>query len=154
MQQYELMYVISGDRSETNVPTMKESVNRLLTDTGASITREEDLGKRRLAYPIRGEQFGYYTVVEFDGDQTQLTLFRSRLHIADGILRHDVVIKPKRHFVERVVRDRAPAAMAESFAPHAASAATAPIAPSEPHQAVDMAALDKKLDELLEKPAA
>ncbi len=153
MTSYELIAIFSGNRSETEILETKKAIQGVIATANGSITREEDLGKRRLAYPIRGEHFGTYAIVEFDAEPAAVKDLRARLARVEGLLRQGVLKKEirSRAALERDERQRAAALARGGHAKTTVPSAT-PIAEVAPTGPVDVAALDKKLDELLEQP--
>ena len=51
MRYYEIVFLVHPDQSE-QVPTMVERYQKMITDSGGSIHRNEDWGRRKLTYPI------------------------------------------------------------------------------------------------------
>lgn len=168
MNHYELLIILPGKLSETEVPSAENMLRDLCRTGGLTISREESLGKRKLSYDIRGEQYGYYHVIEGDAEQAAIADIGKRLQLSPDILRHAIYEKPVKSQAaqeretklrERVAHARATKAAtarasAEASAPVAApvTTTTVPQQTRESIEVVDIAALDKKLEELLEKP--
>ena len=168
MNHYELLIILPGKLSETEVPGAENTLRDLCRTSGLTISRAEPLGKRKLSYDIRGEQYGYYHVIEGDAEQGAVTDLGKRLRLSPDILRHAIYEKPVKSkeaqeretkLRERVAHARASKAAtaranAEATAPAAAPVITTTIPQQmrESIEVVDIAALDKKLEELLEKP--
>lgn len=168
MRHYELLIVLPGKLSETEVPAATEAVRQLCSTGGLAITREEPLGKRKLSYDIRGEQYGYYHLVLGNAEPATIGDLAKRLTLSPDILRHAIYEKPVKSQAaqeretklrERVAHARATKAEAVARASAettatatATTAAVIPQAIPTPTETVDVAALDKKLEELLEKP--
>lgn len=176
MNHYELLVILPGKLSETEVPGAENTLRDLCRSSGLSITREESLGKRKLSYDIRGEQYGYYHVIEGDAEQATVTELGKRLTLSPDILRHAVYEKPVKSKVvqeremklrERVAHARATKAATATHtrtgtiaAPLSAPMRVSGTLPGHletdggiPTTAtVDVAALDKKLEELLTTP--
>lgn len=169
MNHYELLVVFPGKLSETELPSQEQAVRDMCTAEKISITREEALGKKRLSYDIKGEQYGYYYTIECEAEPEHVHAFSNRLRLSPIVIRHSLFVKkPKSEATlqkelrlrERVAQRRAVVAAATAAATPAqthtvstsASApapASAPVIPAAP---IDIAALDKKLDELLAMP--
>ena len=90
---YELLYIISNKYSEDELKPIIQKVGRIIKDNGGNITKTEEWGKKRLAYPIKHFNYGYYNLVEFDikGDKTGK--INRTLQMAREILRHQTVVK-------------------------------------------------------------
>ena len=102
---YELLYLISNKFSENEIKPIIEKINSLILSNQGKITKSEDLGKKRLAYPIKGFRFGYYGLVEFDLPGVNLTNIDRALRLMSEILRHQVVLKTVKT-AEQIEEDR------------------------------------------------
>jgi ribosomal protein S6 len=58
---------------------------------GGTVEREEKLGKKKLAYPIKKTRNGFYDVVVFDMPGSKLNDLDIKLSNTDGVIRHIVV---------------------------------------------------------------
>lgn len=92
---YELLYLVSNKYSEAELEPIKTKVNKLIENHGGEITYSETMGKRRLAYAIKGFRYGYYELVEFDLAGSELIKLEKDLKLDHEILRHQVVKKIK-----------------------------------------------------------
>ncbi|MDO8581251.1 MAG: 30S ribosomal protein S6 [bacterium] len=168
MNHYELLIILPGKLSETEVPGAENTLRELCRTSGFTISREEPLGKRKLSYTIRGEQYGYYHTLEGDAEPETIKDLEKRLTNSPDILRHAIYEKlvksqeaqeRETKLRERVAHARATkaattAARVSAETPATATTATvaAPQPTYTPMETVDVVALDKKLEELLEKP--
>lgn len=92
---YELLYLVSNKYSEAELEPIKTKVNKLIENHGGEISYSETMGKRRLAYAIKGFRYGYYELVEFDLAGSELIKLEKDLKLDHEILRHQVVKKIK-----------------------------------------------------------
>jgi len=145
---YELLYLISNKFSEDEVKPIMEKVNALIVANGGEISLSEELGKKRLAYPIKGFRFGYYNLVEFDMAGENLAKLDRALRLMNEILRQQIVVKVLRT-AEQVARDKK---IAEKIAAkNVAAEKTAKEKVKErDKEKVDLKDLDEKLDKILE----
>jgi small subunit ribosomal protein S6 len=90
---YELLYLISNKFSEDEIKPIMEKVNTLIVNNQGKITQSVLLGKKRLAYPIKGFHFGYYGLVEFNMPGVNLANVGRTLRMTSEILRQQIVIK-------------------------------------------------------------
>jgi small subunit ribosomal protein S6 len=94
MERYELLYILQPTFTDDEVAAAAGKVSALLQGQAATITQEVDLGKKRLAYPIKKAAYGYYRLVEFSAEPTGLKKVNELLTLAPDVLRHLVVAKP------------------------------------------------------------
>ena len=69
MRHYEVVFLVHPDQSE-QVPAMVERYSAIVTDGKGTIHRQEDWGRRQLAYPINKIHKAHYVLmnIECDGD--------------------------------------------------------------------------------------
>lgn len=89
--QYELLYIIPGSFSDEDVPGVKTKVSQIVTGNGATITREEDRGRQKLAYKIGAHTQGVYALVEFDADTAKVAAIQNQLQLAQEVLRFMII---------------------------------------------------------------
>ncbi len=66
MQHYELLLLLNAQAADTALEGVLTNVRALLAKVGATITKDDPLGKRRLAYAIKKQAQGAYHLFEFD----------------------------------------------------------------------------------------
>jgi len=90
MRHYEIVFMIHPDRSE-QVPTMLERYIEIITKDGGIIHRNEDWGRRQLAYPINDLHKAHYILFNVECHQTALDELKTTLKFNDAILRHLII---------------------------------------------------------------
>jgi len=88
---YELLYLVSNQFSEEELTPVKERVLGFITANGGTVTHNDDLGKKRLAYKIKQFRHGYYQLLEFDAPAEAAPKIDHQLRLASEILRHQLV---------------------------------------------------------------
>ena len=88
---YEMMYIVPATKSDDEAAKAKEETTTLLGQYSEEITRDDMIGKRKLAYPIKHVRYGYYVLTCFTADPEKVKdLDRELRHSAD-VLRHMIV---------------------------------------------------------------
>lgn len=163
MPHYELLYLISNKFSEEEIKPIREKVSSLIINNQGKITQSVLLGKKRLAYPIKGFRFGYYNLVEFDMPGANLTNVSRALRLMSEILRQQIVLKELKT-EEQIDQDRKIAAkitarnikeeklVKEKISARRAAPAGAVNSSGKATDGdkVDLKDLDEKLDKILE----
>lgn len=90
MKEYELTVLIHPDL-ETNLDTALDKVRALITDNGGEIIKEDNWGKKKLAYQIEGQDFAVYVYFEVNLPAVAPQKISSVLNITDGVIRYLVV---------------------------------------------------------------
>ena len=101
IQHYELCYIVPIKYLEDELQKVKETINGLVKKYSGIATSENDLGKQRLAYPIKQVHQGTYIVVEFDMDGENRNKLDAELKIMPEVLRHLIVKKRIKSDAER-----------------------------------------------------
>ena len=86
MKDYELTVLLHPDL-EMNPDPVIEKVKKIIDQTGGKITKEEDEGKKRLAYPIKGQAFALYYFFDVSLNSDAPGKITAALNITDGVLR-------------------------------------------------------------------
>ena len=92
MNHYEVLFIAHPDQSD-QVPPLVEKYKDILTANGGQIHREEDWGRRKLAYPINKMHKGHYVLLNAECEAEQVDELVESFRFNDAILRHMVVRK-------------------------------------------------------------
>lgn len=86
MNNYETIFLMKDDITEEQRNNVIENIKQYLTEN-ASITDEENIGKRKLAYEVRKYQYAYYYVIQFTGKTDIITELERKYRLNDDILK-------------------------------------------------------------------
>lgn len=86
-QHYELLYVIPGSVTDEDVPATKTKITDLVKTAGATLTQEQDLGRKKLAYRIGQHYQGVYQYAEFDADAAVMQNINNLMQLSQEVLR-------------------------------------------------------------------
>jgi small subunit ribosomal protein S6 len=162
MKKYELLYIIPTQYTDTEVEEIMVKMSTLVEGEGAKVSRNENLGKIKLAYPINKVRHGTYILAHFEAEPSIISELDRRLKLAEEVLRHQILIMPagaedREYEISSYVAPLSEEARAQKSAPKAkpAEKKLAPPTPATEEEAkeatkMSMAELDKKLDEILE----
>jgi len=90
MRHYEIVFLIHPDQSE-QVPAMVEKYQGMVTQSGGTIHRSEDWGRRQLAHIINKVHKAHYVLMNIECEQTVLDEILNAFKFNDAVLRHLVV---------------------------------------------------------------
>jgi small subunit ribosomal protein S6 len=85
---YETVYVLNPEMTDEEVEANVQNTVSLLETHGASIIRTERGGKRRLAYPIEKQRYGYYNLIHYHGANAALSELERMFRLSDRVLRY------------------------------------------------------------------
>ncbi|MBE0479449.1 MAG: 30S ribosomal protein S6 [Dehalococcoidia bacterium] len=91
MRDYELIYIISPDVAEDEVPALVDKINDFVTSRGGTVDEVDRWGKRKLAYPIDRFREGNYVLSRLKLEPRTTRELESNLQISEKILRHLLV---------------------------------------------------------------
>lgn len=144
MKNYELLYIISNQYTEDEAQKIKEKIKGVLKNFEAILGYEEDLGKKKLAYPIKQLIHGYYFLAEFElEDGRKIKEINNWLRLDKEILRAQIITKKKLTSQEKEEIKRR-----ESARPKTEKSETKTLKP-ENDKKIDIKNLDEKLEEIL-----
>src|SRR5258706_8596734 len=90
-RQYELVYILPPDTTEQQVAELHEQVAQVVTRMHGQIEKNENWGRRRLAYEIGHHKEGVYVLDVINGSGELMKELDRRLRVMDQVLRHMVV---------------------------------------------------------------
>jgi small subunit ribosomal protein S6 len=88
---YDLVLLLSNDAPEEQRERILSSVETTITGAGGSIERNDDWGKRPMAYEIRHVAEADYHLLQFHAPPSLIEELTHTLHITDGVLRVRII---------------------------------------------------------------
>jgi small subunit ribosomal protein S6 len=88
---YEVMYIVDTDTADDKIEKLNEAVGKLIEKEGGTIIRMDDIGRRRMAYPIKKKTDGYYVLFEIEGSGQEILELERRMRVNDMIVRYVTV---------------------------------------------------------------
>ncbi len=93
MRKYELTYLVSDEVPESDLNKVTGKVSGFVKELGGKTTKEDIWGRRKLAYPIKKQDFATYVTLYFDLPANKAIEFEKDLRHIDGVLRQLMIIK-------------------------------------------------------------
>ena len=147
---YELTYIITPIIGEIDLNSAVEKIRGFINNLGAEIKSEKVGEKRRLAYPIQKQSFGYFITIEFKLDGEKIEELQKELRHTSDVLRFllinkdeitEPVRKPRIKKTDKIMKEiDDDGIFAEKIAKPEKT---------EKKEKVKIEELDKKLDEIL-----
>lgn len=91
MNQYDLNLILNPNLSSEQVQIEKDYIENALKSTGAEMTNLDDLGNRRLAYPVEKDREGYYLMYTIKASGNPEKDIAANLRLRDHVRRVLVV---------------------------------------------------------------
>ena len=130
---YEVMFIVRPDMPEEEQDRLVSTLENNITGAAGTVKNIERLGKRRLAYEVRGFGDGIYVLLTLEGGGEMIHELERRLRVSEPVIKFLTVrvdeeqkrlAKVKAIRASRVKRPSAPPAQ-EPAAPAEQPAATA-----------------------------
>ena len=92
MRYYELIYIVNSNVERKKVDQVMKDIGERLEKAGSKLINHTVWGKKKLAYPIRGNTYGTYILAHYNGgDNEKLRDFDSWLKLSGLTIRHMIV---------------------------------------------------------------
>ncbi|MFW5985337.1 MAG: 30S ribosomal protein S6 [Halanaerobiaceae bacterium] len=90
-REYETMVILSPELEKEDRASIIERVENNITKNDGEIIETDEWGTRELAYEINDYKAGYYTVIEFKGNNEVIDDLEYDYRILDDVLRFLIV---------------------------------------------------------------
>ena len=92
MRYYELIYIVNSNVERKKVDEVMVDISSKLEGAGSKLINHTVWGKKKLAYPIKGNTYGTYILAHYaGGDNEKLIEFDSWLKLSGLTIRHMIV---------------------------------------------------------------
>ncbi len=113
MRNYQSVLILKPDLDEAQVDQSIEKITSTLKKFGGSILKLEQWGKKRLAYRVRKNKFGFYLNIYHTCEQAKVPDLEKAYQLYDLIIKY-LVIRLEDSDVERVMSQKDPASESSS----------------------------------------
>jgi len=91
MVKYEGVFILKPNMEEEENKSQIERIKSIIEDNGGKIDNLDEWGQRRLAYEIKKNKEGYYTIINFQAETDLVKELDRTSKINDKIIRHMIV---------------------------------------------------------------
>jgi small subunit ribosomal protein S6 len=88
MRNYELVCLIQPDLDEASFNALVERVKGWVAESGGSVDKVDNWGKRRLAYMIRKQRDSNYLIFNLSLQPTATSALEQNLRYTETVMRH------------------------------------------------------------------
>ena len=92
MNNYESIIIINSNLEEATIKGTITKITDLVAKHG-KVESTEEWGKKKLAYPIKKQNEGYYVLINFSSDPDFIDELERVYNITDEIIKHIIVKK-------------------------------------------------------------
>jgi small subunit ribosomal protein S6 len=90
MQEYELTVLVHPDR-ESELEKALTTVRELVTTNGGKVVKEDNWGKKKLAYRVAKQDFAIYVLMDVELPAAAPLKISNALNISDDVIRYLLV---------------------------------------------------------------
>jgi len=87
MNCYETLFIVKPTLTEEEINAQIEKVKAILVKEGAELVATDDMGMRKLAYPVQKNSRGYYTVLFFKANGEFISELERNLKINEEVIK-------------------------------------------------------------------
>lgn len=91
MALYETVFIARQDISAKAAEDLAKNFGKIATDNGAEVKRTESWGLRNLAYKIKKNRKGHYTLLHIEGPASAILEMERNIGLNEDVLRHMTV---------------------------------------------------------------
>ncbi|MGI9440378.1 MAG: 30S ribosomal protein S6 [Parvibaculales bacterium] len=88
MALYEHIFVARQDVSSQQVEDLQTMITQIITENGGKITKTEYWGIKSLAYRMKKNRKGHYSLLNIDAPHEAIAEMERRISLSDDIIRH------------------------------------------------------------------
>ncbi len=92
MNQYEIAVLYHPDL-EVDLSKAEEKVTKIITSNGGKVVSNDNWGKRKLAYPIKKQEYAIYVFYTVEMPGEGVNKVESTLNITDEVIRY-LIVRP------------------------------------------------------------
>ena len=91
MRTYEVMFISAPSVAEDDLNKLTSNLATVIQERGGTVTKTENMGRRKLAYKIDKYDEGIYTLIYLEGTGREIAEVERRLRVTDFVIRHITV---------------------------------------------------------------
>ncbi len=96
MRHYEIVFLVHPDQSD-QTSSILSKLEKVVDDSGGKVHRSENIGNRKLAYPIQDQFKASYGLINIECNLEAVEEIKSSFKFNDSIIRNLVVTAKKAH---------------------------------------------------------
>jgi small subunit ribosomal protein S6 len=85
---YEVVFIAAPTTSDEDLGKLTNQLEHVVADKGGKVTKTENWGRKKLAYPISKFDEGIYTLLGIEGTGQEIAEVERRLRVSDLVIRH------------------------------------------------------------------
>ncbi|MBP9828146.1 30S ribosomal protein S6 [Patescibacteria group bacterium] len=91
---YEIMTIVPSQFSDSEVDGVIAEIGKQMEAAGGTVKKSQNLGKLKIAYPIKHQRHGTYVLFYVEADTEKMMKLDLNLRLSDEVLRHLILACP------------------------------------------------------------
>lgn len=91
MNKYEVMFIVKSTEESSKIKKVADEMQKIVKDNKGKVNTFNELGEKKLAYPIKKEVRGFYYVMTIEADKDAISELDRKAFINEMILRHLII---------------------------------------------------------------
>jgi len=87
MRNYENLVIVKPTLTAEEIQESLKAIQEVITSNGGEIATTDDMGMRKLAYPIQKNERGFYQVIYYSAEPSSISEIERRFRINEELLR-------------------------------------------------------------------
>ena len=96
MRHYEIVFLVHPDQSD-QTSSILSKLDKLVKDSGGTVHRSENIGNRKLAYPIQDQFKASYGLINIECNLEEVEEIKNSFKFNDSVIRNLVITAKKAH---------------------------------------------------------
>ena len=88
MKKYELMTIYNVELGDAGAKELSAKVAEVIKSLKGNILKTDFWGKRKFAYEIKKASEGYYDIISFEMESSEIKKFKTKLNLVNGLVRY------------------------------------------------------------------
>jgi small subunit ribosomal protein S6 len=86
-RKYEVMFIVRPDMADEDLDKLVSGLENTVTQGGGAVASVEKMGRRRLAYQVRGTNDGNYVLLTVDAAGNLIAELERRLRVSEPVIK-------------------------------------------------------------------
>jgi len=88
MPAYELLFIVQPNLDEEGLNALVARIQQVITDNQGQIIKVEQMGRRKLAYPLKKQREGIYVLIQAGLERVAMAELERALKLSEDVLRY------------------------------------------------------------------
>ena len=93
---YENIFILNPDLNDDEVKATVEKIEGLIKENSGEMIDVEQWGKKKLAYEVNKERYGYYFLTHFEGDAKLISELERNFKLIGDVMKY-IIIRLKKN---------------------------------------------------------